>query len=184
MQDPRLVEEVLNAPDANEWMAAMDMEIETTCCLNIFNAVPHPANTNVITPQWVFRRKFENGTLIKHKARLVARGFTQTPGINYNEAHLYAPVMCLKSFHTLLMITGWFDLDLHQFDVAAAYLHGEIDRDIYMESPPGHGYGSTIWKLLKGLYSLKQAGHIWHKRLKADMEELGYVQCIQDHAVF
>ena len=53
-----------------------------------------------------------------------------------------------------------------------------------MESPPSHGNGSSVWKLLKGLYGLKQAGCIWHERLKADMEDLGYVQCQRDHAVF
>ena len=53
-----------------------------------------------------------------------------------------------------------------------------------MEPPPGHGDGDSVWKLLKGLYGLKQAGRIWHERLKADMEELGYTQCQRDHAVF
>ena len=112
------------------------------------------------------------------------RGFTQVSGIDYNEAHLYAPVMRLKSFQVLLSIAAWFDLDLCQFDVSAAYLHGEIDGEVYMEPPPGCGDGETIWKLLKGLYSLKQVGHIWHERLKADMEELGYTQCHRDNAVF
>jgi hypothetical protein len=146
--------------------------------------VPRPPNTNIITPRWVFRRKFENGALVKHKARLVARGFTQISGIDYNEAHLYAPVMRLESFRVLLSIAAWFDLDLQQFDVSAAYLHGEIDGEVYMEPPPGHEDGDSVWKLLKGLYGLKQAGRIWHERLKADMEELGYVQCQRDHAVF
>jgi Reverse transcriptase (RNA-dependent DNA polymerase) len=92
--------------------------------------------------------------------------------------------MRLESFRTLLTIAGWSDLDLRQFDVSAAYLHGEIDGKVHMESPPGHGDRRTVWKLLKGLYGLKQAGRIWHERLKADMEELGFVQCTRDHAVF
>ena len=53
-----------------------------------------------------------------------------------------------------------------------------------MEPPPGRGDGETVWKLLKGLYGLKQAGCIWHERLKADMEELGYTQCHRDNAIF
>lgn len=92
--------------------------------------------------------------------------------------------MHLKSFQTLLTIAGWFNINLCQFDISTVYLHGEIDGDIYMESPPSHGNGSSVWKLLKGLYGLKQAGCIWHERLKADMEDLGYVQCQRDHAVF
>ena len=88
--------------------------------------------------------KFENRALVKHKARLVARGFTQTSGVDYNEAHLYAPVMRLESFRILLSIAAWFDLDLRQFDVSAAYLHGEIDGEVYMEPPPGHRDGHSV----------------------------------------
>jgi Reverse transcriptase (RNA-dependent DNA polymerase) len=123
-------------------------------------------------------------SLVKHKARLVARGFTQIPGIDYNEAYLYAPVMRLESFRILISIAALFDLDLRQFDVSAAYLHGEIDGEVYMDPPPGYGNGESVWLLLKGLYGLKQAGRIWHEQLKADMEGLGYVQCPRDHAVF
>ena len=168
--DPRTIQEALDAPDASDWIAAMDIEIENMRRLNVFTTVSRPPNTNIITPRWVFHRKFENGALTKHKARLVARGFTQVPGVDHSEAHLYAPVMRFESFRVLLTIAAWFDLDLRQFDVSAAYLHGEIDGEVYMEAPPGHGDGDTVWKLLKGLYGLKQAGRIWHERLEADME--------------
>ena len=119
-------------------------------------------------------------SLNKHKTRLVARGFTQ---VDYNEAHLYAPVMRLEFFRILLTIAAWFDLDLHQFDVQVAHLHGKIDGDVYMEPSPGHGDGDSVWKLLKGLYGLKQAGRICHEGPKADMEELGYTLCHRGHAV-
>jgi hypothetical protein len=120
--DPRMIQDALGAPDANEWRAAIDIEIENMRRLNVFRSVPRPHDTNTITPRWVFRRKFENGALVKHKARLVARGFTQISGFDYNEAHLYTPVMRLESFRTLLSIAAWFDLHLQQFDVSAAYL--------------------------------------------------------------
>ncbi len=90
--------------------------------------------------------------------------------------HEHAAVMRLESFRVLLSIAPWFDLGLRQFDLSVAYLHGEIDGDVYMEPPPGHGDGDSVWKLLKGLYGLMQAGRIWHRRLKAGMYELGYTQ--------
>ena len=182
--DLQTIWDALNMPDANKWCTTMDIEIKNMHCLNIFKTVPCLPNMNIITLQWVFHWKFENGALIKHKACLVVQGFTQTLGVDYNKAHLYAPVMRLKSFQVLLSIDAWFDLDLHQFDISAAYLHGEINGEVYMELPPGHRDGHSIWKLLKGLYSLKQAGRIWHERLKADMEELGYAQCQRDYAMF
>ena len=182
--NPMSIHEAHNAPDANDWMAAMDDEINNMRRLAVFKEVPKPKNRNIITPKWVFRRKFEDGTLVKHKARLVARGFTQVSGIDYHDAYLYAPVVRLETFRALISIAALFGLELRQFDVSAAYLHGEIDEEVYMEPPPGYGSSDSVWLLQKGLYGLKQAGRIWHERLKADMEELGFVQCPRDHAVF
>jgi hypothetical protein len=172
--DPQTVREALAAPDANEWTAAMDDEINNMRRLGVFKEVPRPIDKNVITPQWVFRRKFENGALIRYKARLVARGFTQVPGIDYHESYLYVPVVRLESSRILISIAALFDLDLRQFDVSAAYLHGDIDGEVYMEPPAGYQKDDLVWQLLKGLYGLKQAGRIWHERLKADMQEIGF----------
>ena len=125
--DPRTIRDALDALDAldaNDWHAVMDIEIVNMRRLSVFKTVPRPPNMNTITPRWVFHRKFENGALVKHKVRLVARGFTQISGVDYNEAHLYAPVMRLGSFRVLLSIALWIDLNLRQFDVSAAYLHG------------------------------------------------------------
>ena len=98
----------------------MGTEIENLRNIHVFKTVARPIDENVITPRWVFHRKLENCTLAKHKARLVARGFTQIAGIDYSEAHLYAPVMRLESFWTLVIIVALFHLDLRQFDVSAA----------------------------------------------------------------
>ena len=182
--NPLTIHEAHNAPDANEWMAAMDDKINNMRRLAVFREVPHLKNHNIITPKWVFWRKFENGILIKHKARLVAWGFTQVSGIDYHDAYLYAPVVRLESFRAIISIAALFDLELRQFDVSAAYLHGEIDEEVYMEPPPGYGSDNAVWLLQKGLYGLKQAGRIWHERLKADMEQLGFIQCPKDNAVF
>ena len=118
--DPQTIREALSTPDANDWMMAMDTEIETMRHLNIFKEVIRPSNKKIITPRWVCRRKFQNGTLVKHKARLVARGFTQVSGVDYHEAHLYAPVVRLESFRTFISIAALFDLELRQSDVSAA----------------------------------------------------------------
>ena len=122
----------------------MDTEIKNMRRMNVFKTVPHPPDTNIITPQWVFHRKFENSTLVKHKARLVARGFTQISGVDYNEEYFYTPVMRPESFRVLLLIATWFDLNLCQFDVSASHLHREIDGGVYIEPPPGHG--NSVWK--------------------------------------
>jgi len=122
----------------------MDIEIENMRRLNILTTVPSPLDPNIITPRWVSPRKFENGLPSKHKARLVAWGFTQVSAIDCHEARLYAPVMRLASFRVLFSIATWFDLDLRQFDMSAAYLHGEIDDEVYMEPPTDHGDGDCL----------------------------------------
>jgi hypothetical protein len=93
-------------------------------------------------------------------------------------------VVRLESFRILISIAALFDLDLRQFDVSAAYLHGDIDGEVYMEPPARYQKDDLVWQLLKGLYGLKQAGRIWHERLKADMQEIGFTQCPRDNAVF
>jgi len=100
--DPRKVGGALTGPDADEWTAAMDTEIGNLRDLHVLRTVARPIAKNVITPKRVFHRKFENGELVNHKARLVARGFMQVLGIDCNEAHLYAPVMRLKSLRSLV----------------------------------------------------------------------------------
>jgi len=69
----------------------MDTEIGNLRDPHVFRTIARPIDKNVITPKRVFHRKFENGTLVKHKAHLVVRGFTEVRGIDYNEAYLYAP---------------------------------------------------------------------------------------------
>ena len=75
-----------------------------------FNETLRPKNHNVITPKWVFWGEFENGILVKHKARLVAQGFTHVSGLGYHGPYLYAPVVQLETFRALISIAALFDL--------------------------------------------------------------------------
>jgi len=128
----------------------MDAEITNMWCLNVFKEVPHPSGKNIIMPKWVFHCKYKNSSLTKYKAWLVAHGFTQVSSVDYCKAHLYAPVVCLESFHVLISIAALFDHDPHQFNVSAAYLHVDIDREAYMEPLPGYEWEGSIWLLQKG----------------------------------
>ena len=122
----------------------MDIEIENMRDLSVFTAVPRPLNTNIITPRWVFHWNFEDGSLVRHKARLVSRGFAHVFGVDNNESYLYAPVMRLESFRVLAPIAALFDLDIRPSEVSAAYLHGDIDGEVYMGSPPVYGDRGSV----------------------------------------
>ena len=103
---------LIYTPDANDWTAAMDAENENMHRTNVFKEVPCPSDKNIVTPPWVFRRKFENGMLIKHKARLVARRFTQVSGIDYHEARLHASAVRLETLRVLISIAALVNHDL------------------------------------------------------------------------
>ena len=93
--DLQTTREALRVPDTNDWKAAMDAEIDDMRRLSVFKEVPRPNGKDTITPKWVSRRKYENGSLTKHKARLVASVFTQVSGVDRRDAHLDAPVIRL-----------------------------------------------------------------------------------------
>jgi len=113
----------------------MDAKNNNMWCLNVFKEVPHLSGKNIIMLKWVFRCKYKNGSLT---------------GVDYCKAHLYAPVVHLESFHMLISIATLFDHDPHQFDVSAAYLHVDINREAYMEPPPGYEWEGSVWLLQKG----------------------------------
>ena len=122
--------------------------------------------THVIGVKWVLKEKKATSlSPAKLKARLVARGFTQTYGVNYEET--YAPVARTASMRAVLAVCAAKGWKVHQIDVNNAYLNGDIDMDeIYIKQPPyfiDPAHPNRVWLLLKGLYGLKQAANIWFK---------------------
>jgi hypothetical protein len=98
-------------------------------------------------------------------ARLVAKDFSQIPSIDYND--VFSPVMKHSSIHAFFGIVAMRDLELEQLDVKTAFLHGELEEEIYMDQPEGfivHGKEDIICRLKKSLYGLKQSLRQWFKR--------------------
>ena len=134
---------------------------------------------------WVLHRKFKDGPFDKNKARLVAHGNRQRPGIDYDES--FVPVMRLESLRTLLALAASRDFDIVQFDITLAYLHGTLKEELYVEQPDGYvalGKEIWVWRLKKGLYGLVQAGQTWNEESNRHMESVGYVATEKDTAVY
>ena len=140
----------------------MDKEIEALKVTNTWSLVPLPFGKSPIGCKWVYRVKYLlDGSIERYKARLVAKGFKQKFGLDYFET--FSPVaksVSIQIVLTLAAVKGWF---LHQMDVNNAFLHGDLNEDVYMCLPPGfHSKGENIvCKLNKSLYGLKQASRQW-----------------------
>ncbi|GKA07054.1 retrovirus-related pol polyprotein from transposon TNT 1-94 [Tanacetum coccineum] len=164
--EPKNVNEALTD---NSWIVAMQEELNQFIANDVWELVPQPRNMTIIGTKWVFRNKLdENGIVSRNKARLVAQGYNQQEGIDYDET--YAPVARLDSIRILLAYACALDFKLFQMDVKSAFLNGFINKDVYVAQPPGFinfEKPDHVYKLKKALYGLKQALKAWYDRLKA-----------------
>ena len=116
-----------------------------------------------------------DGSLKRYKAKHVAKGYTQTYGVDYQET--FGPVVKMNTVRVLLSLATQFVCDLQQFDVKNAFLHGELEEEIYMDLPPGfymHLKRKKVCKLKKALYKLKQTPWVWFGRFAKVMIAVGY----------
>jgi hypothetical protein len=174
----------MSRPDAAEWEVACQAEMRSFEHMSVYEVVPRPKGKNVVGSKWVFRiKRGPDGAILKYKARVVAQGFTQIEGVDYDE--MFAPVAKLASLRTILALAAKLDLEIHQMDVKSAYLNGELKEEIYMKPPPGFDVpDGMVLKLVKALYGTKQGGHVWYENIRNTLNSMGYERTEADHAVF
>ncbi|GMP87678.1 hypothetical protein CsSME_00039951 [Camellia sinensis var. sinensis] len=146
---------------------------------NAESLVQLPKGKKAIGCKWVYTKKegIPGRDNIRFKARLVAKGYAQKEGIDYNE--VFSPVVKHTSIRILLALVAQFDLELAQLDVKTAFLHGDLEEEIYMSQPDGFKIaGKENWacKLNKSLYGLKQSPRQWYKRFDRFMMETEYTR--------
>ncbi|GKD41536.1 retrovirus-related pol polyprotein from transposon TNT 1-94, partial [Tanacetum coccineum] len=168
------------------WIVAMQEELNQFIANDIWELVPQPKNMTIIGTKWVFRNKLdENGIVSRNKARLVAQGYNQQEGIDYDET--YASVARLESIRILLAYACALDFKLFQMDVKSAFLNGFINEEVYVAQPPGFidfEKPDHVYKLKKALYGLKQAPKAWYDRLKAFLIKHEYKMGMVDNTLF
>jgi len=177
---------VSEALSNRKWKQAMDVEIEVLNKNNTWELVTLLTGKKPVGCKWVYTIKYRaDGTIERYKARLVAKGFTQTYGLDYLET--FAPIAKMNTVRVILSLATNHDWDLQQFDVKNAFLHGELEEEIYMDLPPGYDGQvavGTVCKLKKALYGLKQSPRAWFGRFTKVMINLGYKQSQEDHTLF
>ncbi|GJX05472.1 retrovirus-related pol polyprotein from transposon TNT 1-94 [Tanacetum coccineum] len=186
------LENVIEPKNINEalkdesWVIAMQEELNQFISNDVWELVPNPKDMTIIGTKWVFRNKLdENGVVSRNKARLVAQGYNQQEGIDYDET--YAPVARLESIRILLAYACALDFKLFQMDVKSAFLNGFINEEVYVAQPPGFidfAKPNHVYRLKKALYGLKQAPKAWYDRLKAFLIKHDYTMGMVDNTLF
>src|SRR4051812_24199149 len=121
---------------------------------------PDPRKHNIIGTKWIYRNKQdENGVVVRNKARLVAQGYTQVEGIDFDET--FAPVARLEAIRILLAYANHDDIILYQMDVKSAFLNGKLEEEVYVAQPHGFEdpkHPDKVFRLNKALYALQESG--------------------------
>jgi len=168
LEEPQNIDEALTCENSKEWECGMQEKYDYLMTNNAWTLVPLPAGRKPVSCKWVFKiKQGANGEVERYKARLVARGFTQTYGVDYNET--FAPVAKFTSIRCILALAALEDMEIHQMDVKTAFLNGELEEEIYMEQPQGfmhQGAEHLVCKLHKSLYGLKQSPRAWNQKLR------------------
>src|SRR5712692_6386852 len=140
-----------------------------------------PPGHKAIKSKWVFKLKADR----RFHARLVAKGFMQIPGIDYDET--FSPVACFESLQLLLALAALENWEIHQMEVKSAFLNGVLNKEIYMEQPQGFiaaEQENKVCKLKRALYGLKQASRIWNQQFHGVLIALGFEWTYSDADIY
>ncbi|SCZ88409.1 BZ3501_MvSof-1269-A2-R1_Chr10-2g02534 [Microbotryum saponariae] len=186
-RDPPHWRAAMASPQADEWrLAARDEFDSLSRDFSAFTPIDQslvPDDAKIIGSRFVFRTKRDQfGKIKSYKGRLVARGDSQRSGIDFDET--FAPVAKFTSIRALLALSAARGYHVHQADIDKAYLHGKLDKPLYMRVPEGIALPGKVLQLHRSLYGLRQAGRIWNDEIDSTLLGLGYVATESDHCVY
>jgi len=171
----------LPADQQKEWRQAQLEELEALKKRNVYELTDLPPGRKAVRNRWVFDIKTDG----RKKARLVAKGFSQLEGLDYNE--IFSPVVRFETICTILALAALEKWTITSLDVKSAFLYGPLTEEIYMDQPDGFtikGREHQVLRLLKAIYSLKQAAHVWWIELDRSLKEFGFKRLYADAGIF
>ncbi|WVZ83397.1 hypothetical protein U9M48_030555 [Paspalum notatum var. saurae] len=178
-----LGDEPAMAKEANcvkEWREAMLEEMASIEHNKTWSLVDLPGGHRVIGLKWVFKlKRDEHRDISKYKARLMAKGYVQRQGIDYEE--VFTPIARMESVRVFLAVVACWCWAVHHMDVKSAFLNGELAEEVYVAQPPSF---ITAKHKRKALYGLKQAPRAWNAKLDASLQELGFARSSCEHGLY
>nr|GEU51550.1 hypothetical protein [Tanacetum cinerariifolium] len=168
------------------WIKAMQEELNEFERLEVWELVPRPDKVMVITLKWIYKVKLDElGGILKNKARLVARGYRQEEGIDFEES--FALVARLEAIRIFLAYVAHKNMVVYQMDVKTAFLNGNLREQVYVSQPDGvvdQDNPNHVYKLRKALYGLKQAPRTWYDMLSSFLLSQDFSKGSMDPTLF
>lgn len=185
-EDPRSFPDALASPKSREWRQAMRNEMDSLSTNRVWTLTDLPTGKKAVGSRWVFKTKMgADGSIARYKARLVARGFSQIPGSDYDET--FSPVVRGESIRALFALAAKERMCVHQMDVETAFLNGILLEEVYMQQPEGYeekGKEQQVCRLHRSIYGLKQSPRCWNDALDAQLRRLGFTQTPRDPCLY
>ncbi|TYK23235.1 Retrovirus-related Pol polyprotein from transposon TNT 1-94 [Cucumis melo var. makuwa] len=168
------------------WVAAMEEELSMIEKNKTWILVDRPQDRKVIGVKWVLRTKLNaDGSINKHKARLVVKGYAQIFGVDYSDT--FAPVARMDTIRLLFAIAAQKGWKLYQLDVKSSFLNGILQEEIYVEQPEGcekQGEGNKVYLFKKALYGLKHALRAWYSKIDEHLLSLGFLKSLSESTLY
>lgn len=136
--------------------------------------------------KWVYKlKRYPSGKILKYKSRIVAKGYVQKHGVNYNE--VFAPVARIETVRVILALAGTNGWRVNHLDVNSAFLNGNLEEEVYVLQPEGYkkeGEIKKVYKLSKALYGLREASRAWNACLDKYLKSLGFIICALEYPIY
>lgn len=185
IREPKSYNEAIGTKEKDKWINAMRDEMSSLLDNQTWEIVDLPADRTPVGCKWIFKiKKDEKNNIQRFKARLVAQGFSQKYGTDYDE--VFAPVVRQTTFRTLLSVAAERKMQVNHMDAKTAFLNGELREEIYMKQPPGfiEDDSSKVCILKKSLYGLKQAARSWNEAIHQVIINSGFQQSTVDKCLY
>ena len=184
--EPSCYAKAMQMDDCVKWEQAMQSKYDSIAGNDTWDLVKLLEGKNPLPCKCVYKKKFTSNDLApKYKARLVAKGFKQQHGVDFDE--IFSPVVKMTTLRTVLGLVKIEDMELVQMDVKTAFLHGDLEEDVYMAQPKGYeqlGKEQLACKLNKALYGLKQGSRQWYQNFDTFMHSQEFKRSQEDYCLY